>query len=1089
MRAQTKFGVYLLAIVVTLSLAMQGVQSVQASPVSTNDPAATWYVSKMGNDANDCAAPATPCLTINAAVGKGADGDVIKITEGAFENENVFINKSVAISAGWDLTFSSRVGTSIIEGRTVKVDDYDDNEIKSVTIDHMIIRNSTDYSQSSALYNNENLLITNCEIYDNSSKSGVINHGALTMDTCKIHNNEWGGLQSSGTVMNVLNSHVYDNSVGVSFDNGGTGTIENSLIYDNQGTQKGGGGIKVFSDITLTVNNSSIYQNTAIEENGGGIAMAGYWSTVSINNSTISRNEAQEGGGLSGGNSYSNLLTLSNVTLIENRADTGGGISGWARLYNTIVAHNTAKLGDNCAPLSTVEAVENNILFNADCGFMVPPGGDSDYLDVDPQIVSFIPEVGFAPLSPDSPAINAGDTPSCVSSTDQRGMARVGICDIGSYEYTTPGAPSTLHAISGSGQRVPPNTVFIKPFRAVLLDVNGSPVDAGYEVTFSAPSVGASGVFAGSGLSTETVQTAPNGYATSSLLTANAETGDYPITAGAAGVVNQDEFEVGNGVWLVSTTGSDLNNCLTLSTTCRSLQGVLAKPNFFDGDIILVEAGKYIPGEIFQGEVKISGNAVIRGGWNSNFTSQIGVSNIPQTLVVTELGNASVEKMAMEGIPYSAYVGGVINNGTLVIKDSLVINGHGIINTGDLTILSTTISGNTAYYTRGGGLANSGMGAKVVIINSTISSNTASQAGAISNDMNHSPTIEIYNSTITNNAATDWGSGGIEGWYGITIANSIIVGNISPPQSASAFSPDCRGTFTSLGHNIVGNVGINNAGYYPCSTTFVESDQWGDNTTPIPAEDVLLPLVDVGNGIWMHPISSSSLARDAGNPLPPGTPGVYACPLTDQRGVIRPQGEHCDIGAYEYNGTFFDVPPDNWAWKYIEAIYNAGITGGCGNNPLRYCPDTKVTRTEMAIFLERGMNGPSFVPPDAVGGVFHDIPTGHWAAKWIEQLATDSITGGCGNGNYCPNGLVTREQMAVFLLRAKYGPTYNPPAVGDSTGFNDVPVNYWAATWIKQLAAEGITSGCGGGNFCPLQSVTRAQMAVFLQVTFGLPLP
>jgi hypothetical protein len=61
--------------------------------------------------------------------------------------------------------------------------------------------------------------------------------------------------------------------------------------------------------------------------------------------------------------------------------------------------------------------------------------------------------------------------------------------------------------------------------------------------------------------------------------------------------------------------------------------------------------------------------------------------------------------------------------------------------------------------------------------------------------------------------------------------------------------------------------------------------------------------------------------------------------------------------------------------------------------------------------------------------------------------------------------------------------------VGDSTGFNDVPTDYWAAPWIKQLAAEGITGGCGSGNFCPKQAVTRAQMAVFLQIAFSLPLP
>jgi hypothetical protein len=77
--------------------------------------------------------------------------------------------------------------------------------------------------------------------------------------------------------------------------------------------------------------------------------------------------------------------------------------------------------------------------------------------------------------------------------------------------------------------------------------------------------------------------------------------------------------------------------------------------------------------------------------------------------------------------------------------------------------------------------------------------------------------------------------------------------------------------------------------------------------------------------------------------------------------------------------------------------------------------------------------------------------------------------------------------MAVFLLKAKYGAGYVPPAVGSGTGFGDVPADYWAAAFIKQLVTEGITTGCGAGNYCPEQPVTRAQMAVFLVRTFSLP--
>jgi hypothetical protein len=76
--------------------------------------------------------------------------------------------------------------------------------------------------------------------------------------------------------------------------------------------------------------------------------------------------------------------------------------------------------------------------------------------------------------------------------------------------------------------------------------------------------------------------------------------------------------------------------------------------------------------------------------------------------------------------------------------------------------------------------------------------------------------------------------------------------------------------------------------------------------------------------------------------------------------------------------------------------------------------------------------------------------------------------------------------MAIFLLRGKYGSAYAPPSASGSV-FTDVPVSYWASAWIEALAAEGITSGCGGGNYCPDANVTRAQMAVFLVKAFNLP--
>ncbi|MBL8061662.1 MAG: S-layer homology domain-containing protein, partial [Anaerolineales bacterium] len=205
--------------------------------------------------------------------------------------------------------------------------------------------------------------------------------------------------------------------------------------------------------------------------------------------------------------------------------------------------------------------------------------------------------------------------------------------------------------------------------------------------------------------------------------------------------------------------------------------------------------------------------------------------------------------------------------------------------------------------------------------------------------------------------------------------------------------------------------------------------------------------------------------------------------VNDQMVVGLPGGNK--VVFFRTTGTFADVPSGYWAEDYIERLYNAGITGGCGVNPLIYCPTNPVTRAQMAVFLEKGLHGSAFTPPN-VAATFGDT-AGHWAEDWIEALKADGVTSGCGVGIYCPENSVTRDQMAVFLLKAKHGSAYTPPAVGASTGFSDVPTDHWAAAWIKQLAAEAITGGCGGGNYCPANAVTRDQMAVFLVKTFDLP--
>ncbi|HEY2289324.1 MAG TPA: ELWxxDGT repeat protein [Thermoanaerobaculia bacterium] len=180
--------------------------------------------------------------------------------------------------------------------------------------------------------------------------------------------------------------------------------------------------------------------------------------------------------------------------------------------------------------------------------------------------------------------------------------------------------------------------------------------------------------------------------------------------------------------------------------------------------------------------------------------------------------------------------------------------------------------------------------------------------------------------------------------------------------------------------------------------------------------------------------------------------------------------------------TFTDVPTDYWAWRFVEALARGGVSGGCGDGD--FCPGAFINRAQMAIFV---LTARGTAPPPATGTRFNDVPAGYWAGPWIEELAREGVVGGCSANPplYCPDNLLTRAEMAVLLTLARC--ENPPPATG--TRFADVPANYWAARFIEQLAADGVTSGCGGGSYCPDQPITRGEMAVFLATAFHLPLP
>jgi hypothetical protein len=178
---------------------------------------------------------------------------------------------------------------------------------------------------------------------------------------------------------------------------------------------------------------------------------------------------------------------------------------------------------------------------------------------------------------------------------------------------------------------------------------------------------------------------------------------------------------------------------------------------------------------------------------------------------------------------------------------------------------------------------------------------------------------------------------------------------------------------------------------------------------------------------------------------------------------------------------FLDVPGNQQFYAFVTKLVSNAITVGVGGG--FYGVDQPTLRQQMAVFILKAKHGLCYTPPPCTG-VFADVPCTSTFAPWIEEMAAEGITGGCGGGNFCPQNPVRRDQMAVFLLKGEHGSGYVPPPCAGA--FADVACPSTFANWIEQLAAENITGGCGGGNYCPASNSTRGQMAVFISKTFGL---
>jgi uncharacterized repeat protein (TIGR01451 family)/CSLREA domain-containing protein len=327
-----------------------------------------------------------------------------------------------------------------------------------------------------------------------------------------------------------------------------------------------------------------------------------------------------------------------------------------------------------------------------------------------------------------------------------------------------------------------------------------------------------------------------------------------------------------------------------------------------------------------EGTLTLTNSTVSNNDTNTSVASNGHGGGIYNAITGTlTLNSSTVSNNTVINAAHDGYGGGIYNAGTLTLNNSTVSGNHtygdhchggGIHNEGTLTLNNSTVDSNNAStdtaYGDGGGIHSVGNGSSVTSNNSTVSSNSSNGGGSggglwngdgasmvlnnstLSFNVSYNNGGAIYNtnnSTLTLNNCTigshNYAFGGNGGgiWNDnngtVNFKNSIIAWNM-----ANSAGPDCHNTATliSLDYNLVGD----DSG---CPFTPQTGDQ-------VNVDPLLGGLQDNGGPTETRALLLGSPAFDA-IPIGSCTDHLGTPITTDQRGVARPQGSACDIGAYE----------------------------------------------------------------------------------------------------------------------------------------------------------------------------------------------
>lgn len=226
-----------------------------------------------------------------------------------------------------------------------------------------------------------------------------------------------------------------------------------------------------------------------------------------------------------------------------------------------------------------------------------------------------------------------------------------------------------------------------------------------------------------------------------------------------------------------------------------------------------------------------------------------------------------------------------------------------------------------------------------------------------------------------------------------------------------------------------------------------------------------------GGGGGSSSSTGSSSSVSSGGTIANGSSTATAVPPVGQDKVDQLIDE-----KEQAENRFTDMANVSWARDAINGLFDAGIING--KSDTLFAPNDTVTRAEFAKMLMGvfGLNSSAFTTSS-----FADVSTDAWYFQSVESAYNLGIINGVADGYFDPNANITRQDMAVMVMRAATVSGTSVTATEDATTFRDeAQISDYAKDAVTTLQMAGIINGVSDYEFAPLENATRAQAAVIL---------